>query len=381
MATRARHQTGTIMERSGIFYVRYYLTVEGKRKRFTERLGAKDHKHHSTTCAPVKRWRDEFMLKINAQAGATPRTNARSVTVAEFWKDTYLPWLEREKRASTILGYKKIWKQHLESHFGNRTLVDYRPHEGAKFLNGLAKTLRRRSLQHIRSLASGIFTLAVNQEGLLERNPWRDVKVMAKMKADEPTEKYTLPEAEAILGALRGHLNAQTVFSLAFFLGLRPSEIAGLRWEDIEEDAIHIQRAAVRGVVDGTKTDGTRRVPLIQPVRGLLQLWRESSAGVTEGWVFPNRGGKPANMDEFPRRAIEPLLEKKSIEWKGLYAARRGAATILTELAKDRGLAAMGLHGHKSLGTTQDHYILAVPEETLRAVRLLEAATSFKAGQ
>src|SRR6266478_5500395 len=185
MATRARHQTGTIMERSGIFYVRYYLTVEGKRKRFTARLGVKDHKHHSTTCAPVKRWRDEYMLKINSEAGAAPKTNARSLSVAEFWENTYLPWLEREKRTSTVRGYKKIWQQHLEPHLGQRILVEYRPHEGAKFLNGLAKTLRRRSLQHIRSLASGIFTLAVNQEGLLERNPWRDSGLPSSLSADD----------------------------------------------------------------------------------------------------------------------------------------------------------------------------------------------------
>ena len=133
----------------------------------------------------MKRWRDEYMLKINSEAGSAPRTNVRSVSVSEFWENSYLPWLEREKRNSTVRGYKKIWQQHLEPHIGQRILVDYRPHEGAKFLNGLAKTLRRRSLQHIRSLASGIFTLAVNQEGLLERNPWRDSGLPSSLSADD----------------------------------------------------------------------------------------------------------------------------------------------------------------------------------------------------
>ena len=55
-----RNQSGQIIERSGSFYVRYYVPgLEGK-KRVTSRLCAKDGKHRNVSCAPVKLLRDQF---------------------------------------------------------------------------------------------------------------------------------------------------------------------------------------------------------------------------------------------------------------------------------------------------------------------------------
>jgi integrase len=102
---------------------------------------------------------------------------------------------------------------------------------GSAFLTGLAKTLGRNTIQHVRSLASGIFSHAVNT-GLLESNPWHDVKVLGKTKAPGKTKHYTLEEAVKIISALADHAHCQLIMALAFFLGLRPGEIQGLRWED-----------------------------------------------------------------------------------------------------------------------------------------------------
>jgi integrase len=49
------------------------------------------------------------------------------------------------------------------------------------------------------------------------------------------TAHYTLEEAENIISALVDHVDAQLVMALSFFLGLRPGEIAGLKWEDFDE--------------------------------------------------------------------------------------------------------------------------------------------------
>src|SRR5947209_18801391 len=111
------------------------------------------------------------------------------------------------------------------------TLQSYRTHVGSSFLLSLTKTQGRRTLNHIRSLASGIFTHAIN-EGRLESNPWHDVRILGKVKAPEGTAHYTIGEVEDIISALVEHVVAQLAVALSFFVGLRPSEIAGLNWED-----------------------------------------------------------------------------------------------------------------------------------------------------
>jgi Phage integrase, N-terminal SAM-like domain len=170
-----RFQQGYIYEAFNAFHVRYYLTeiVDAKPKRVqrSHRLCSKDNKYHSRTCKPVRQKCEEFMRGINEQ---TPgRANERDITVADFWEKTYLPFAKENLRTSTVYGYEQIWNQHLKLHFGELTLKEYRTHMGSVFLTGFAKTLGRHTLQHIRSLCSGIFSHAVNL-GVIESNPWHD---------------------------------------------------------------------------------------------------------------------------------------------------------------------------------------------------------------
>ena len=384
----SRYQSGHIYEASGAFFVRYYVTeiVDGRPTRVQRsyRLCSKDDKHHSRTCKAVKQKAAEQMETVNANAAPV-----NDQTVATFWEKTYLPFTEENLRASTVHGYKQIWGQHLSTHFGALALRDYKTHHGSVFLTSLAKKLGRHTVQHIRSLASGIFSHAVNV-GVIESNPWHDAKVLGKTKEPGETAHYTLEEAENIISALVDHVDCQLIVALAFFMGLRPGEIQGLRWEDVDsvpDDQglrwIHIRRAVARNVVGETKTaSSVASLPLIAPVKIPLELWRQKSGKKTEGWVFPNQKGKPIDLRSVISRTIVPTLAEKKIEWKTLYAGRRGAATILTQLTGDA-LAAKELLRHKNLAVTTDKYVKAIPEALLKGIKLLENASgaSNSAGQ
>jgi integrase len=129
-------------------------------------------------------------------------------------------------------------------------------------------------------------------------------------------------------------------------------------------------------VVGETKTKSSvASLPVITPVRIPLELWRQKSGDKTEGWVFPNAKGKPFDLRTLIGRVIVPTLTAKNIEWKTLYAGRRGAATILTQLTGDA-LAAKELLRHKNLAVTTDKYVKAIPEALLKGIKLLEAAAS-----
>ena len=376
-----RYQSGHIYEASGAFFLRYYVSaiVDGKATRVQRsyRLCGKDDRYHSRTCKAVKQKAAEHMDTVNANAAPV-----NDQTIGAFWEKTYLPFAEENLRASTVHGYKQIWGQHLSVHFGTTALKDYKTHMGSLFLTSLAKKLGRATIQHIRSLASGVFAHAVNV-GVIESNPWHDVKVLGKTKEPGETAHYTLEEAEDIISALVEHVDCQLIVALAFFLGLRPGEIQGLRWEDVDSVAddqglqwIHIRRAVARNVIGETKTTSSvASLPLIAPVLIPLNLWRAKRGNPVEGWIFPNIKGKPVDLRSVIGRTIVPTLAAKKIEWKTLYAGRRGAATILTQLTGDA-LAAKELLRHKNIAVTTDKYVKAIPEALLKGIKLLEAAAT-----
>jgi integrase len=353
-----RHQRGYVYLASGSFFVRYY--ADGKQ--ISHRLCFKDDKFYSRKCREVRMLADEFMATVNAGIVG----NVQDTTVADFWKQTYEPFVRQNLRHSTIYGYQQIWTQHLSGYFGKRTLREYRTSDGSKFLTELSKTLGRSTVQHIRSLASGIFSHALNL-GLLERNPWNDVKILGKTRAPEETKHYTLEEVENVISALVEHPEGQALMALACFCGLRPGELAGLRWGDIDNDYVHVRRSIVRGQEGPLKTRGAlRSVPLIHPVKMALEAWRRV-AGDNER-VFPK------DMRTLVKYTIRPALKIAGVEWKSLYAGRRGAATILTDLTGDA-LAAQGLLGHVNLGVTTAKYVKKVPKALMRGMKLLEEAT------
>ncbi len=257
----------------------------------SERLCPKDNRHHSRKCKPVQTLAATVMEGVNALAGTMPDAD---VTIVDFWEQTYLPHIERSTKASTIHGYKAIWRQHLSAAFAGINLRDYQTHHATRYLTTLAeRRLGPKTIAHIRSLASGMFRHALRLNRITV-NPWRDAGSLSPVKKPDGTHAYTLEEAEAISNALFDHPPAELVFCLAAFLGLRPGEISALKWTDIDADWIHIRRAAWRSIVDTTKTEeSVASVPLIEPVKSMLSAWKVQSAGE---WLFPNRSNKPMHL-------------------------------------------------------------------------------------
>jgi integrase len=361
-----KHQRGSIWLRGASFYIRYY---GHDRRQRTEFLCKRDDKHHSKTCRPVKDLASKVMSRVNSGALAA----AEIPTVAEFWDGTYLPFAEKNLRPSTVHSYKDLWDRHIKPHFGDARLTTYKSSDATAFLTSLSSKLGRNSVNHVRSLMSGIFSHACAL-GKAERNPMREAKVLGKPKATMPTQHYTLEETENIISALAGDAEAQSVMALSCFMGLRPSEIAGLDWSDVTESAIHIRRAFVRGIIGPTKTpESVASLPLVAPVKIPLALWHKQRGTPEDGWVFPNAQGLPFHIREFTRQRIRPKL--KAGQWKGLYSGRRGAATILVGLTGSL-VPAQELLRHKSLTTTAMFYKKTTASALADGLKLLEAATA-----
>jgi integrase len=376
MERRERHQTGSIYEAAGKFYVRYRAVElrdgQPTRVQRSEFLCDRDKTFYSADCRAVKTKRDEYMLRVNNQ-----RPGAE-ISIVDFWTGVYLPFAEKNLRESTVHGYKQTWNQHLKTHFGESTLRGYTTAAHSRFLTALVDTYGRRTLNHIRATASALFSHALNL-GYCDVNPIKGAKALGRIREPKPTEHYTLKEAEAVLNALVDRPDAQLLFALCFFLGLRPSEAIALQWTDIDAENIHIRRSCVRGVVGNCKTpESMAPLPLIRPVAVLLSVWKPQCLASADSWLFPrvgHHGGAVTDLRHFCRKVIRPILAEKEVVWKGLYAGRRGAGTALVELTGNL-VAAQELLRHKSLTTTAQFYKKRTQTALASGMKLLEAATA-----
>jgi integrase len=357
-------QSGCFYRAFGAWHVKYYVTDrKGFRTQKSRRVcdASKSKAEAKLIAAPI-------IAEIN-EDDAAPVDPGQ--TILEFWDSTYWPYVEKYKRANTRHSYLMIWRKHLQDHFGQRELRDYKTHEATAFLSELAKKRGQRTVQHVRSLMSGIYSHAV-AIGACNANPITNAKILGDLIAPGETAHYTLEEAENIISALVDRVDAQLIFAFAFFAGLRPGEIAALDWTDFDTEFVHIRRAVGQGIVAPPKTKRSiRSIPLIAPVRVTLALWHEKRGFPSSGWVFPNGDRQPINITKFAENVIEPILEAKGIPWKTLYAARRGFATILRQLTGD---STAGQHalGHTRPTVSQDHYEKPVLEAVLKGMKALE---------
>jgi integrase len=226
------------------------------------------------------------------------------------------------------------------------------------------------------------------ERALRNDNPWRE-KLPKDCKESKATEHYTMEEAENLISALVDHVNAQLVLALSCFLGLGPAEIAGLQWGDVDPDWLHIRRnRPSHGKVGPPKTaERMAAIPIIDHVRVPLELWRgqcENPHG--ENWVI-------ADLPNMLNRVILPHVkgEKEcvrcgntpkpsTVQWKGLYAGRRGAVTAIIEATNGNYAVAQAMARHKSMTTTLNVYKKQITPDAFKAgMKLFQKSLNGKA--
>ena len=165
----------------------------------------------------------------------------------------------------------------LKDHFAGRTFSEYEPHHGSKLLNEMvARKYGRRTVAHVRSLASW-HLYPRHQRWGVDENPWRNVKTKIKPPKPKDGADYTLTELMDIVNNKLTRIDAQLIVCLAGLMGLRPSEIVGLCWEDVNLKAgkLRLHQAYVRGNLGTTKTDVDVKLPMLKMVIGLFKAWHE----------------------------------------------------------------------------------------------------------
>jgi len=250
------------------------------------------------------RWRENgrhrsrsFSKKADAERFARRVQSARELgevldfdrgkeTVAEFierwWREYAVVKLEENTRK----GYAQVWDKHLRKRIGGYRLRDVTPAVVYRVkAELLTKKVGAPTVRKALALLSGMFRCAVEWDRI-DRNPVRDVG----MGAAKPS-RHVRPLAPATVEAMRARLLADgaerdaAIVSVLAYSGLRPEEVRGLRWSDVGERTLLVERAAAGSGIKATKTGAIRSVRLLAPLAEDLARWKSASPSPGD-WVF-----------------------------------------------------------------------------------------------
>jgi integrase len=389
---------GFILAASGGFHWKVRSSVDLRtgqplpaRKQQSILLARKDEVYTSTECSAVEQLYINKKKQVeqwekDAAAGIVVERPEAEMMVTEFYERKFLPWLELmvatgQRSHATLVSCKRYWNTYLADHFnGTKTFKNYQPYVGQQFLESLAKDdgapLGSNTVKHIHSTASGIFARAIcsiknvtDKKDITVLNPWHSIRVGdAPAISAEQGPAASEKEVEIIIANLeteRGGRDdwnvqlAQTALAVGIYAGLRPSEIAGLKWESINLDEVYLTvcRAHVYGKTkEKTKTKRNRVVHYDDRLTGILRAWWGVNGSPQSGWVFPNRDGNPVNMSSLIDRIIAPNCEKNGVEWNDFYSLRRGAITDRVNRGGDWSLEAVAEFSGNSTLVIQKHY-------------------------
>src|SRR5512146_709354 len=370
MTETVRYQEGYLYKHHGAWFVRYRERVQledglVKLRQRAKRLATVEE---YPTQSQVKPLLTEYLQRLN-----TDRQFAdSSMTLQEFFERMYVPYIQ-EKRASTRKGYDDIWRNHIRDRVGHLRLREFRTVHASKMLKAIANgsDLSKTTLQHIKSVLSGVFTHAKNEGAFDGVNPVQDARIPSNAREPRETYAYNLAQIRRILEFLP--LLPKAVVATASYAGLREGELRGVEWPDYTGDALNVCRSVWKSVTNKPKTPASAKpVPVIRHLAEILDEYRDSVGKPSKGVMFHTGDGQPMDLDKLAQRVIRPVAEAIGVGWYGWHGFRRGIAANLYELGADEKVVQRILR-HAKAHVTKDRYIEAFDPAVMAAMKKLEA--------
>lgn len=175
----------------------------------------------------------------------------------------------------------------------------------------------------------------------MQRNPISLVEIKGRRKRVRTPNLITGQQWKDLIAdpELSGHV--RTMLYIAMLLGLRASEILGLKWEDIdfENRRVHVRRSCVGKHQDDTKTEGSQQeLPMHEELHEVLKAWKQENTAPdgsslsVEGWLFGNvTKGRPFWRDALQKDHLIPAGKKVGIQNLGWHDFRHTYRAMMRE--------------------------------------------------
>jgi len=281
-----------------------------------------------------------------------------------LFRDVATKWLKRKKfevAYKTWERYDTIVKYHILPIFGKRHILDIDEDEIMEYFLGNKNC--GTTLQQHHTILKGIFKLA-------KSDVMKDIKRPRKNNTEINCIKDPF-ELARFVSSIKNSVLFLPVY-IAATTGMRLSEIAGLRWKDVNLEtgyitvnrSLHWKKEGEKRewYVKETKNGSSRRTIKISAKDvNLLQEHKEKNMVTGEDFVCVNAEGNPLAKDSissnFKARA---LARGYNISFHSL---RHSHATILIQYYKKSINAVSKRLGHASIVTTLAIYASVIPRE------------------
>jgi len=357
-------------------------TLQDGTRRYTVRFPADDGKWVTRT---FKREKD---AKKHLRSLEDQREDGGVIVPTRATLDEYLDrYFEAvELRENTVESYRWVLKRYVQPTLGKTPVAKIKTIDVQGIYNGMkARGLSPRTIRYAHSVLHSALDQAVDWR-LIRRNPTQGVK----LPKPKPTRKIRYLQGDEV-AAFVGSAWFDTLgvfFEVALATGCRPSELMGLRWQNVDLKAgeIHVRQSLVRDrngwYLRDTKTENsTRSIPLPSPTVDSLrehkadqgrQRLKLGSSWQDHNLVFCSVIGEPLERHNLTNRHFKPTLQRavnalypaektdlsdhraKMLKLT-LYGLRHTAATTMIEQGVDAKTVSRRL-GHKDVAFTLETY-------------------------
>lgn len=267
---------------------------------------------------------------------------------------------ETSRTEKTIKENGFLWNAYLQGHpITHKPIRTLNSNDYSAFFHSITKDreMTQKRFNDLKSVMNGILYYAVKKE-IITHNPLLDINYTEfSYKAERRiTMPYTEKERLMILDYVPDNDLYDLAIKLAFYSILRIGELKGLRFDDIQDDYICVQRFVndkneIQEDIKGHTSYGIRLLPITPECMKIIEKIKELNPN-NEYLFF--RDEKPLSTCTFNRR-LRKYCEELGIKYRSSHKIRFSTASILyANGVSDTEL--QGMLGHSTLAMT--HYYL-----------------------
>jgi len=365
-----------------VIQVRQDVVVNGTLKRSNKRVRLAPV---TMSEREVRKVAAEYMRPLNQGMQGIGSATSFAQYVQQEYMQVVMPLLAKSTRDR----YEGVLKNYLLPTFGELCLRDLTPLSVQKYFSNMATSpLAHESRDKIRDVLSSVLASAVKYEFLV-RNSAENVRMPAEKRGKKRNKPYLSVQQLEQLIELIPEPYATMVY-VAIYTGLRVSELAGLKWDDIHEDSITIDERYCRGDWGAPKSESSNatigvnrcvverihrlKILTIRVKAGrAVRKYRAVKSDKPTDLVFQSvQDGKPIRDNNILARFIKPNARKLGLHWVNWRSLRTSHAVWLKMAGADV-KDAQGQMRHSRASTTLDIYQQFVPESQQRVVSKLSS--------